>query len=401
MISARDHAGTVLGTLLAGDVAEPANPPQHLLQALTRQIVRQRRDDDLQVLNAALSEDVKSATSVSRVAVIRELAKARATSDGPQSAAWDELQAVQRRAAVQLVEQARALLERSDVPVEQRIAAVESLQLDSFEHVRGLLEQLLVPQQAAAVRAAALDACGEFNAPRVSAVVLAQWDQFAPAERLQATDLLLRREPWALAMLQHFQENGVPVATLAPNHLSMLDNYPSDAVQQLARELRGQAVAADRRQVFEDYRSVIANVGEPSRGKVLFEKNCAVCHELKPGGNALAPNLASVVNRGIEAVLFNVLVPNGEVDPRYLEYVLVTTDGQVIAGVIAGESSTAVTVRNAENKSTTVLRADIDELRNTGKSLMPEGFEKTIDKAAMADLLTYLQQAATAGGATP
>lgn len=401
LLSAGAHAGAVLGALLSGDSTRAAAPAEYVLRALVRQVVRQREDTDLRALAAALSGRATPAVAGARVAVVRELARSNAIAAGPRSAAWEELQVVQHRAAEQMVQQARAVFDEPDAPLEQRLAAVESLALDSFANAQALLERLLAPQEPASLRAAALATCGEFNTPEVARLVLAHWDQLAPAERLQATDLLLRREPWALAMLQYFREQDVPVATLAPNHVSMLDNYPSEAVRNLARGLRGQAVAADRRQVFEDYRSVLAKAGEPSRGKVLFEKNCAVCHEVKPGGNALAPNLASVVNRGTEAVLFNVLVPNGEVDPRYLEYVLVTTDGQVIAGVIAGESSTAVTVRNAENKTTTVLRADIDELRNTGKSLMPEGFEKTIDKAAMADLLTYLQQAATAEGAIP
>jgi putative heme-binding domain-containing protein len=92
---------------------------------------------------------------------------------------------------------------------------------------------------------------------------------------------------------------------------------------------------------------------------------------------------------------------NGEVDPRYLEYVAITLDGQVITGMIAGQSSAAVTIRSADNKTTAVLRTDIDELRNTGKSIMPEGFEKIIDKAAMADLLAYLNQAASARESSP
>jgi putative heme-binding domain-containing protein len=66
-----------------------------------------------------------------------------------------------------------------------------------------------------------------------------------------------------------------------------------------------------------------------------------------------------------------------------------------VTGIIAGETSTAVTVRGADNKTTTVLRVDIEELRNTGRSLMPEGLEKVIDKNAMADLLEYLTEAAS------
>ena len=38
-------------------------------------------------------------------------------------------------------------------------------------------------------------------------------------------------------------------------------------------------------------------------------------------------------------------------------------------------------------------RAEIDELRSTGLSFMPEGLEKTIDVPAMADLLAFLNSA--------
>ena len=108
--------------------------------------------------------------------------------------------------------------------------------------------------------------------------------------------------------------------------------------------------------------------------------------------------MASMVNRGAESVLFNVLNPNAEVDPRFMEYVVATADGQVITGVVAGETPTAVTLRGSENKTTTVLRVDIDDIHSTGKSLMPEGMEKVVDKRAMKNLLAFLQQAAAAQG---
>ena len=40
-----------------------------------------------------------------------------------------------------------------------------------------------------------------------------------------------------------------------------------------------------------------------------------------------------------------------------------------------------------------MLRIDIDQLKSTGMSLMPEGMEKQIDQAAMADLLEFLRVA--------
>jgi len=38
----------------------------------------------------------------------------------------------------------------------------------------------------------------------------------------------------------------------------------------------------------------------------------------------------------------------------------------------------------------TILRQNIDEIIGSGKSLMPEGLEKKINKQQMSDLLTFL-----------
>jgi putative heme-binding domain-containing protein len=78
------------------------------------------------------------------------------------------------------------------------------------------------------------------------------------------------------------------------------------------------------------------------------------------------------------------------VNPQYLNYVLITEDGRSLSGTIAAETATSVTLRRAENAQDTVLRIDIDELRSTGQSLMPEGMEKEIDAQTLADVIAYL-----------
>ncbi|MCI0332186.1 MAG: HEAT repeat domain-containing protein [Planctomycetes bacterium] len=394
------RAGAVLQLLLADKkwLAGGQSPP--VLAAIVGQIARQRRDEDLVVLVNALNSPDGASRSKGTAALLKALSKVPAEvladGDSPHRA---ELQQLRKSAAASLVRDARELLEQDSGPLDARVAAIESLAFDTFANEQPLLEQLLSPQEPAAIHAAVLATCAEFNEPGVAELVLSQWDQFAPAQRTQATDLLLRRETWALALLSYLQDENVPITTLDPGHIARLENYPSKKVEKLARELRGQHISQDRQQVFQDYREMALVGGDATKGEAIFEKNCASCHKLGDVGQAIGPNLASMVSRGAESVLFNILAPNGEVDPRYLEYSVVTVDGQVLPGVIAGETSTAVTLRNAENKLTTVLRVDIDEMRNTGKSLMPEGFEKLIDKSAMADLLSYLQQAAAAEGA--
>jgi putative heme-binding domain-containing protein len=236
----------------------------------------------------------------------------------------------------------------------------------------------------------------------VAELLLSHYGQFPPAEKLQATDVLLRRGPWALALAQHLAKTGTPLTTLDPSHISRLQSYPSPKVRDIVRKLRGQGVAKDRQKLVQEYRDGGALTGgDASQGKLVFEKNCSTCHEVAGIGHQVGPNLASMVSRGTESVLFNVLAPNAEIDPRFMEYVVATGDGQVNSGVVAGETSPAVTIRGPENKTTTVLRVDIDDIHSTGKSLMPEGFEKLIDKKAMANLMAFLQQSAKATANPP
>ena len=49
-------------------------------------------------------------------------------------------------------------------------------------------------------------------------------------------------------------------------------------------------------------------------------------------------------------------------------------------------------LRRAEGAEDTVLRSEVAELRPTGQSLMPAGFEQVLTVEDMADLLKYLTQ---------
>jgi hypothetical protein len=60
--------------------------------------------------------------------------------------------------------------------------------------------------------------------------------------------------------------------------------------------------------------------------------------------------------------------------------------------MVSSETASSVTLRRAESASDTVLRVDIEELKSTGLSIMPEGMEKSIDVQGMADIISYVMQ---------
>jgi hypothetical protein len=59
--------------------------------------------------------------------------------------------------------------------------------------------------------------------------------------------------------------------------------------------------------------------------------------------------------------------------------------------VLTTETSTSVTLKQAENKSITLRRDEIDELRSDGVSFMPDGMEKNIPPQDMADLIGFIK----------
>jgi putative heme-binding domain-containing protein len=162
------------------------------------------------------------------------------------------------------------------------------------------------------------------------------------------------------------------------------------ALRQRAKQLAAKLQLGRRQDVLDAYKTALTLPGDAARGKQHFQKICAACHRLENFGQEIAPNLATVQNRGAEAILLNVLDPNREVNPQYVNYVLITTEGKSITGMIAAETATSVTLKRAENQTDTVLRINIEELRSTGVSLMPEGIEKQLDQQAMADVIAYL-----------
>ena len=395
-----DRAGSVLKLLLADSKWAATPEAEQPLTAIVSQIVRQRHEQDVQILVDVLRPTAATRRSAGTLGVLKALSHLPASLLAGKEPQIVKLQELRAMAAKSLIAEARQVLEQKDAKEADRLAAVSELALDRFEAQQELLDQLLSPQESAAVRAEAIGAMAQYESPAVADLILARYAQLSPAERLKATDVLLRRGAWALAFAKFLANGDVPITTLDPSHVTKLQNYPAPKVREIVRKLKGQGLATDRQKVFQEFKDagILAGGGDPVQGRVVFERACATCHEIGGVGHAVGPNLASMVNRGAESVLFNVLNPNAEVDPRFMEYVVATADGQVITGVVAGETPTAVTLRGSENKTTTVLRVDIDDIHSTGKSLMPEGMEKVVDKRAMKNLLAFLQQAAAAQG---
>ena len=63
----------------------------------------------------------------------------------------------------------------------------------------------------------------------------------------------------------------------------------------------------------------------------------------------------------------------------------------MIAGLIAHQDADVVIVRESSGAETRLRRAEIEELRRSEISLMPEGLAHTLTREDLRDLLSFLQ----------
>jgi putative heme-binding domain-containing protein len=86
-----------------------------------------------------------------------------------------------------------------------------------------------------------------------------------------------------------------------------------------------------------------------------------------------------------------ILDPSREVAPDGLAVVLATTDGRTLTGLLAEETPAAIRLRRAEGLEDVIPRSEIEALRPTGRSLMPDGLEQVLKAQDVADLIEFLR----------
>jgi putative membrane-bound dehydrogenase-like protein len=294
-----------------------------------------------------------------------------------------------RAAYDNLLEESRQALDDA-APKDERIAAIQALRLsDEPEDCQRLL-QLIQPETDTAVQSAALAALGRMTSPQVAPGLLERWPQLTPSLRLQGEEVLFSRPDWIVATLDAVEGGQTAATSFSPMRWQLLRKSKDNQLRARVEALVRASGSESRGEVVSRYAEAPEMAGDPARGKILFQKTCAACHRLEGVGHELGPNLATIRNRGKQTIVLNMLDPNREVNPEYLNYIVALKDGRTQTGMIRGETSTSLTLIRAENQATSLLRSDIEEIRSTGQSLMPEGMEKQIDLQGMADLLAYL-----------
>ncbi len=363
---------------------------RYLLESLATQIGARNKEAEVAAVFSAL-ESLPASEAALAQTLVRGVASGLSKARGGARPA--DLFAAGTRAGkilTDLVDRARKQAADEKLPTAERVSAIGALGLGKFADSQSILAGLWDYRQPQEVQLAAMAVVSKFAEPAAGAMLVGAWQKFTPRLRTEAAEVLLSRPSGIMQLLDAIEAGKVPAADIDPARVKLLQSHANAKIKERAQSLFANVKLARRQEVVDAYRGALALTGKAENGRTVFRKICAACHKLEGVGHQLAPNLATIKNRGAEAILLNVLDPNREVNPQFVNYVVITTDGRSFTGMISAETATSVVLTRAENASDTVLRVDIDELASTGLSIMPEGMEKQIDQQTMADLIAYL-----------
>ena len=131
------------------------------------------------------------------------------------------------------------------------------------------------------------------------------------------------------------------------------------------------------------------------RGRALFgAAQCFACHRFADEGGAVGPDLTIVSGRFSPRDLFeSIILPSKSVSDQYQAITVATTDGRVITGRVvnlAGDKMMINTNMLDPSATENVDRKQVEEIKPSTVSMMPEGLLNTLNKDEILDLVAYL-----------
>ena len=244
----------------------------------------------------------------------------------------------------------------------------------------------------ASLRAPVLRAMAAFPTPDAPKIILGRYASLSPAEREDAVATLASRSAWAMALLDAVEHGTVPrrevSVPIARQILALNDAPLTHRLEAVWGSVR--ATSADKAALIGKYKAVLGS-GEsnPSAGRAVFRRTCYNCHKLFDDGGDVGPELTGSDRRNADYILENVLDPSASVAREYTVTNVATNDGRLVSGILRAQTDAVLTIQTA-NERLLIPREDVEAIKASKVSMMPEGQLEALSPQEIRDLFSYL-----------
>ncbi|HQX50216.1 MAG TPA: c-type cytochrome [Planctomycetaceae bacterium] len=246
-----------------------------------------------------------------------------------------------------------------------------------------------------AVVDAAITALKSFDHPNTAKELLNRMGGFKDGNRGLAIDTMASRESYALDLIKAIEEGRFDARELTAAQVRQMTAFGNEHIKTVLeakwgviQETPEARIAAIEKWKHELTPETIAKA-DRDNGAALFKKSCAACHKLYGEGKAIAPDLTGANRSNLDYLLMNIIDPSSVVPKQFTTSVIALKDGRVITGVVVSETEQSLVIQT-DKEQLTVDRDDVEESKNTGKSLMPDGMLDTLTVEQVRDLFGFV-----------
>ena len=278
--------------------------------------------------------------------------------------------------------------------LEARKLALKTLIDSRPPDLRSLCERLIRVRflNAVALRGLALS-----DDPAVGRLVAANYRAFHPSERSAALETLVSRPAFAQALLDQVAAGKIPRSDITAFHARQILGLGSTELNRRLSEVWGElrATSSDRRERIAALKAKLdakaLSAADRSKGRAVFEKACASCHRLYGNGGDIGPDLTGSGRTDLDYLLENIVDPSAVVSADYRMSVVAMADGRVLNALVKGRTDRSI-ILQTPTEAITVDREDVEGIKPSQLSIMPEGILDTLTATEARDLIAYLIQ---------
>lgn len=281
---------------------------------------------------------------------------------------------------------------KAESPV--RLAAVQTLLALDKTKIGDVAHLVATPTEPVTLREAAAKALSEVNTDEARQALLMPIREAPQAVAAKLAAALAARPEGANTLMEAFERNTIlPRLLLEP---TVKDKLAAAKVKDLDARIAKltanlapasaqlDALIAKKRKAYNPAKS------DADKGQLVFQKNCAVCHQVAGQGALVGPQLDGAGARGLDRLLEDVIDPNRNVDPMFRYTNVTLKDGDTISGLIRSQTDATLTLVDVTGTAHAIDKKEIESL-DTGKlSLMPAGLGEIIPTDDFNNLLAFL-----------
>lgn len=283
----------------------------------------------------------------------------------------------------------------SKTPVDQRLGLVRALGETRTAEAVPVLLKLLSEEAPESMKTGVLAALGYFADDTIGTAVLTQILQLTGAPQARGIELLCSRPNWARELLAAIEAKQLAPTLVPLDQVQRLRHFENDVITARVEKLWGKIQTATPFEVQGRINAVsqllYKGTGDAVAGRKLFETKCATCHKLHGVGGAVGPELAAAERKNRELLVRNIVDPGAMIRQEFLAQIAVTKDGLTVTGLLAESTPETVTLIDARAQKKVLRRTDLEELKESPVSLMPEKLLDDLTDQQIRDLFAWLQ----------